>query len=327
MLKKDIVKVGCVIQGDIRADIQRIIEIMVSKVDVVVLSTWDGENNIPKNKCHVILNKRPTNPGEFNRNLQRYSTARGLEYLERCGCTHVLKWRSDIIPLNLNVQLLVELSQKPGLIPLGGRIVSGGYRHLSVTPDWFSSFPDIFAFGSISLMQLLWSDYEIDYSKSINITSEMVDSLAIKVSSNGDQMFVHGFAYPTKIIFNPHAELYSIFKSRLQKIIKRSIHHQEVVLELFQIIGDQSLRCVWFPNKRCGAFRPLVRGGKIQWWSVKKKNVSQAVYSLNDLVKITESKSVINRFYSVKNGLEIIQQLLWYSSDKIKQRVRFACKQ
>src|SRR5258706_9145073 len=68
--------------------------------DNVVFSTWTNEDQsnidyIRSKGIKVIQSIPPNIPGDMNINYQCASTFMGLNYLHRCGCTEVLKIRSD----------------------------------------------------------------------------------------------------------------------------------------------------------------------------------------------------------------------------------------
>jgi len=158
------------VQGNIRVPLNPIIEKLSTQFDVVVVSTWrDDAERCPSGNYELLLNDKPAVAGVTNRNLQRYSTARGLDVLDEAGCTHVLKWRTDMLPTRLNAKEMLRLCHQNASNELGGRIVTGSFRHLSVEPDWFSSFPDLYAFSTLEGMRLLWSDDGFSYNREFNI--------------------------------------------------------------------------------------------------------------------------------------------------------------
>ena len=146
------VQTCAVIQGNIRRGTREVLDFATEKFDHVILSTWEGEDTegIPTASCHVIFNKKPSNPGYTNRNYQRLSTAAGITYAESLGCTHVLKLRTDMLPTKLEISDLLVWAHYEVPKEFPSRIVTCAFRNLTVREDWFSSIPDLFVFGDLN---------------------------------------------------------------------------------------------------------------------------------------------------------------------------------
>ncbi len=72
---------------------------------LIVVSTWDDEDissfkGLRGPNFHIIQSRKPEFAGPSNINLQIVSSRAGIEYLEKLGCTHLLKTRTDIFLAN-----------------------------------------------------------------------------------------------------------------------------------------------------------------------------------------------------------------------------------
>src|SRR5258705_12494168 len=103
----------CVIQGDVRTkNIALIIREMQKDFDKVIVSTWQGEESkLPKGNYEVILNNTPVNKGLSHRNYQRLSSSSGLRVAKELNAEFVLKWRTDCLPTNFDLEKLIEYSK------------------------------------------------------------------------------------------------------------------------------------------------------------------------------------------------------------------------
>jgi hypothetical protein len=249
---------ACIIQGNIRADISIIISHFISKFDYIIISTWEEESLLVEDsqKLFIIKSKKPNVLGYSNRNLQRYSTAVGIRKARELNCDYILKWRSDMLPLKLNLFELYNYSQFD--IPNGfkSRIVTCAFRNLSVYPDWFSSIPDYFSFGHIDIMDLLWGDNEFSYSKMYNTPQGMITELGEDWMANKD---IAGY-------YCAESELYAIFKQRIQKIGNKISTHEEIVKSYFYLIDHKRLSIIWFGSN--GLFRPII-SLYFPWWNIR----------------------------------------------------------
>lgn len=249
-------KVGCVIQGDIRRCTGLIVKELIPKFDFVVLSTWQDEaENLPNGNYCLILSDKPMVLGLSNRNLQRLSTAKGINAARAAGCDYVLKWRTDMLPTKMDISLLHQWAKFN--IPNGAksRLVMPAYRNLSVDPDWFSSIPDLFSFGHISEMEMLWGDSGFNYSLDMNIPNEM----AIEIEGYISQSRLLGDIYCAE------SELYAIFKSRLQNKLSVQLSHSEIAKNYLRLIDYRRLGIYWFGRER--GFRSIHQAWEHPWWT------------------------------------------------------------
>jgi hypothetical protein len=239
-------KTGCVIQGNIRGEATALVlRRMRALFPCVILSTWtDEECRLPGGDYHLVLSARPPNAGLANRNLQRRSTLAGLLKARELGCHYVLKWRSDMLPLTLSSDwLLAEATRN---VPDGfeSRIVMSAFRNLSVTPDWFSSFPDMYAFAHIGQMMRLWCHEGFDESRAINVPPALLALPGLKLSEAWDRLLCDGV--DVTAVYDAHAEFYALFKDNLQRWLNREITHAEIMARILSLHDHRRLRICWF---------------------------------------------------------------------------------
>ena len=249
-------KIGCVIQGDIRRGTAQILQELSSKFDVTILSTWvDDDHKTPKGDYSLVLSRKPLEFGLSNRNLQRLSSARGIQAAKDAGCDYVLKWRTDMLPTRLDLNMLLSWTNYEVPYGMKSRLVMPAFRNLSVEPDWFSSIPDLFAFGHIDDMEMLWGDLHFDYSLSMNLPNEMSDNLneaLIDFNRIED-------------LYCSESELYAIFKSRLQKKVGVELNHPTIAASYFRLIDYHRLGIYWFGKEH--GFRSIGQAWEHPWWT------------------------------------------------------------
>lgn len=309
-------KLGCVIQGDIRVPLKPIIDELSKQFDVVVVSTWkDNEALCPAGDYELILNEKPVVAGVTNRNLQRYSTARGLEMLAAKNCTHVLKWRTDMLPTRLNVNDLLRLSRLGSENELGGRVITGSFRHLSVNPDWFSSFPDLYSFSTMEGAQLLWSDDAFSYEVQFNMPDRMRQELNICKTNKPDAIIFCEKEYSLRGIYayDAHTELYAIFKDRIEKRYGVNLTHQEIIRKYFTLINDDYLGICWFNALKKFSFRPIRQGFNINWWREYECYVPR-IYSFEEMQCPPAFNLVSRLIFAAQVRYQIIKQFPAYFS-------------
>ena len=129
----------------------------------VILSTWENEDvsafeGLEGEKFKLMRNKKPSNPGSSNINMQIVSTKAGIDRAVQMGLKYVLKTRSDqrmygIDSLKFLKNMLdcfpvlhCELQRK--------RIISNNTGTNRSIPHHFS---DLFMFGDAVDMQLYWT--------------------------------------------------------------------------------------------------------------------------------------------------------------------------
>lgn len=314
-------KVGCIIQGNLRVPLDPILRVIQPQVDVVVVSVWkDDEMRLPAGNYERILNDLPKARGVTNRNLQRYSTARGIERLSELGCTHVLKWRTDLLPTTLDVARLLRLSSRDTGNALGGRIVTGAFRHLSVDPDWFSSFPDLYSFSSIEAARLLWGDDEFDYSAQYNMPERMRTALSIGPGADAESFSFQGAGYSLRGIYayDAHTEFYALFKDHLERRLGRTLDHRAIVENFFSLLPDDALGICWHDPKHPLLFRPIRQGYHLDWWTADSK--PPKVYSFESMQKPFAPGLLGKIYWALPRKAETVRQLFKYLFFKIGNR-------
>jgi hypothetical protein len=251
-------KAACILQGDIRDNFIIVLKEMQRHFDVIILSTWKGEEDkIPDGDFIVLLNEVTKLEGFSHRNYQRYSTAQGIEKAKEMGCEYVLKWRTDMLPTRLNITDLTNWANAKKPREFKSRIVTCAFRNLSVEEDWFSTIPDYFAFGHIEIMELLWGDNGIDYNKNMNMPVSMIDRYDAHWQG-GDN---------ASTIYSPEAELYANFKDRLQSKLNIKLSHETIVKGYMRVIDHNRLGVVWFSSG--GGYRSISQAWEYPWWSEK----------------------------------------------------------
>jgi hypothetical protein len=249
-------KIGCVIQGDVRRGTSQILKELPLKFDFTVLSTWTDQNlKVPSGNYSIILNEKPAFAGLNNRNYQRLSSAKGIHAAKKAGCDFILKWRTDMLPDKLNVKQLIEWANYKVPKGVSSRVVMPAFRNLSVEPDCFSSIPDLFAFGHVDQMEMLWGDSGFDYSRNMNLPSD-ISYLMSKYSL--DEAYLAN-------LFSPESELYSIFRSRLNSKLNIELDHSSIALNYFRLFDHHKLRIFWFDNMR--GFRSIAQAWEHPWWT------------------------------------------------------------
>ncbi|CAN2170852.1 WavE lipopolysaccharide synthesis [Candidatus Nanopelagicaceae bacterium] len=155
--------IGVVIQGPISKEITfefcNYLNATYPEVKVV-LSTWEGEDvsefsSLLGNNFELCLSRKPTNPGPSNINLQVASTVAGLDILNKQGCTHILKTRTDIFfgnPQFLNYLSSIRRKGNPGAIVFSS-FNSFLFRIFSPTDQvMFGAAEDISSYWSIGIV-------------------------------------------------------------------------------------------------------------------------------------------------------------------------------
>ena len=152
------------VQGNIRRGTDEVLALLTDHFDLVIFSTWDDESQerVPVGRWNVVLSRKPVMSGYSHRNFQRLSSAAGMRRAEELGATHVLKWRTDMLPTKLNVPQLLEWTHADVASDRRSMLVTCAFRNLTVTQDWVSTVPDLLAFGDIEIMKMLWGDESFD---------------------------------------------------------------------------------------------------------------------------------------------------------------------
>ena len=263
------IRIGCIVQGDLRVPVEPILLELRKYCDVLILSTWEDQRNLipPGSGLSVLVNAKPAEHGLSNRNLQRLSTAAGLALAEAEGCTHVLKWRTDMLPTCIRREDLLQWAGERPVTGLPGRIVMSAFRNLSADPDWLSSFPDLFAFGEIAAMKLLWSDEGFDYTRDHNLPPRMVDECQWCPVSPGRVRLGGGEPEEIRDTYNAHVECYALFKDRLERTTGRTWCHGEVARDALRLIDHHRLGICWLKMTGRIPYRSIMQAALLPWWT------------------------------------------------------------
>lgn len=299
-------KTACIIQGNIRNGFELVLKEIQKHFDVVIVSTWEDEvAKIPDGDFIKIFNQKPKVAGYSHRNYQRYSTARGLEKAKELGCEYVMKWRTDMLPTKLDVHQLINWANYDVPKGLNSRIVTCAFRNLTVYEDWFSSMPDLFAFGHIDMMEILWGDDGFDYTKMMNPPQQMLIDEGEEWMNRVD---VSGY-------WCAESELYAIFKDRLQKKLGIELSHEKIAKNHMRLFEHEKLGIVWFGEN--GKFRPIFQAWQHPWWSesawMVKKQIKYAIkgYKLSDFKSYIKSKfGLFVRYIEIKKQKKYLKEYL-----------------
>lgn len=248
-------KIGCVVQGDLRRGSDIVLIELKKHFDVIILSSWERPSSFfVDDKIDLVVSNKPSNPGVTNRNMQRYSTASGLRRARELGCEYVLKWRTDMLPTNLDVHKLIKWANENPLPDRKSRIVTLAFRNLTVKPDWFSSIPDLFAFGHIDELEMLWGDEGFAYSRDMNVPAGLITECGDEWQCEVD----------ASTVFGAETELYAIYKERLQRKFGVKLNHPSIVFDYFRLISHRELGICWFAKD--GGYRSIVQAYEHAWW-------------------------------------------------------------
>ncbi len=260
-------KTACIIQGNIRSNVNLVIYEMLKHFDWVILSTWEDENLISiqlHEKLIVLSNVKPIEAGYSNRNYQRFSTAEGIRKAYELNCDYILKWRTDMLPLKFNINDLINMVE---FNPVRGltRIVTCSFRCLTTIDDDYSTIPDLFAFGRIDMIKMLWDDSNFNYSKKFNIFSSNLIEQSIVTSTLSN----------LKGNYCPETELYNLFKVRINNFLVENFEHEFIIKNFFNLIDYKDIDIIWFSGND-NVFR-LINTAPFPWWTQAtwsgKKNV------------------------------------------------------
>ncbi len=238
-------KIGVVIQGPWMAGVtDKVITFFTGKVDYVIYSGWENDqsNAITNDSYIALFNKRPLNAGLQNRNLQRVSTYYGLTALSTLKVKYALKWRSDILPREVNFSSLIRECGISPFPPFMSRLVMSAYRAYPINADWLSTIPDLYMFGVIDHMLTMWSIDDLSMEAPYNIPKLMM--IEMSDSAVGTRQF---FDY----MYNSHAELYSVYKERLLvRLNVTNIHATKIFKQQFFFDDYLRYKFDWFDSKK-----------------------------------------------------------------------------
>lgn len=293
-----------VVQGNLRNGTDEVLACLSKHFKQVILSTWDDEplDTLRSKGIDIVTSRKPESTGYTHRNYQRLGTAAGLRRAEELGATHVLKWRTDMLPTNLNVPQLMEWSEYDPPQNLGARLVTCAFRNLSVEPDWFSSIPDYFAFSSLRVMKMLWDDEGFDYSQDMNVPEGMVRDCGVGWRNTPD----------VKTKFGPETELYAVFKSRLQAYTGKELSHPTIAKTYMRLFDHRHLGVCWFGQS---GFRSIIQATQHPWWTESTwfsgtPTISKPGYPESSFLQFLTRKCITPM--AIKNELRMQER--WYKN-------------
>lgn len=248
-------KIGCIIQGDIRRGSDLVLETLPHLFDYTVLSTWNDGQIVPKGDFELIRSPKPPVAGFTNRNYQRLSSARGLEAAKAAGCDYVLKWRTDMLPTRMTANKLMEWAHFSPPEGISSRIVVPAFRNISVDPDTLSTMPDLFSFGHIQEMEKLWGDDGFNYTQPFNMSDQDREALGAKFLN----------APNLADLYCAEAEMYALYRSKLAETYSKPLSHKFIAENYLRLIDHRQLGILWFGAQT--GFRSLGQAWEHPWWT------------------------------------------------------------
>ncbi|WP_100379267.1 WavE lipopolysaccharide synthesis family protein [Polynucleobacter brandtiae] len=227
---------------------------MSKHFELTILSTWEDEKSIPSGQFITIKSAKPAIAGFSSRNYQRKSTARGIEMARHAGCDYILKWRTDMLATQLDVEQLLAWSDYQPPKDAKSRLVMPAFRNISINPDYLSTIPDLFAFGHIDEMERLWGEEGFDYSHQYNVPPEFTKPL--HELAQGDDL---------RDFYCAEAELYAIYQSRVRNQLGLDLRHKVLAEKRLRLIDYRKLGILWFGPK--AGFRSIGQAWEHPWWT------------------------------------------------------------
>jgi len=304
------IKLACIIQGNPRINYAQIVAHMSRLFDVVVLSVWSDSilPDITQTNVNVIRNTYPACSGLTNRNLQRKSTESGIIYARMAGCNYVLKWRSDMLPTNLDIQKLLSYTNYQLSPNIKSRIVTCSYRCLGRTVDNFSSICDYYHFGHIDEISKLWIYKEFDYSLLYNLPADI----------KGDSVLSSKSLESLELLFCAETELYALYKETVQlEDSSNQLDFHQIIEKRFYLCSIYEFNIVWFRSSRL--FRPLNCSSHIPWITPGQWKANKIPPSIPPL---DSQYSKITKIYFLRifNYYQIAIQIINYLLYHLKMR-------
>jgi hypothetical protein len=318
-----VTKIGCVVQGDLRIPVEPVLRELRLHCDLLILSTWqDQQPNVPEGDYFkVLINEKPVVAGFSNRNLQRRSTAAGVRLAATEGCTHILKWRTDMLPTRLSRETLLRWCGERPVAGQDGRIVMSAFRQLTVEPDWFSSFPDLFAFGETASMKTLWHDEDFDYTQQYNMPARMRNDCGCRLLPGDMISLLNREEEDIYSIYNAHVELYAIFKNRIQQQNVREYNHAEIVHTRLRLIDHRRLGICWLKSAGRLPVRAIMQAGDTPWWTEAEWQLAHRASRVLPIKHGNRQLSLL-RILSrdIRIYTELFLQIVWLAFFRLRRR-------
>ena len=203
-------------------------------------------------------------PGYNTRHIQRKSMDHGTRVAAGLGFTHILKLRSDFLVKSIDV---FGLYSKYRLLPQEYGLIFPSWRFRSCKIDMLSSLPDLWVFGSLSAINMLYSMDGIHQNNLHFVSPSVIDeynsiewSSLIASSANSHDL--------VETIYDTHSELYTIWRERLRRS-EISLSHDNLYGN-YILFADESVRYFWVdPSKNIFILRPKQRLSEHKWWDKK----------------------------------------------------------
>lgn len=305
-------KVVTVIQGNIRPGFNEVLRAVQRFSDAVVLSTWRCEHRlVPEGEFELVLNDPPIERGITNRNLQRVSTVSGLRRAKELGADFVLKWRTDLLPTAITKKQLLDwvMHDVPRSVP--SRLLLSPFRSAALTPDWFSSLPDLYAFGHLDMLHMLWNAHGFDTTRAFNVPPGMRQLPGLEIA--GERLLING--YDCTSYFDAHIECWAWFKENLQHCLKREIEHNEAARDFLSMPDHRRWKICWFRGDTNGLlpYRSIAQATTRHWSTEKAWRNGRLPVSVPIEKWYAERFSLVGKIcneYAVQS--EILHQGYWH---------------
>ncbi|MBY0245769.1 MAG: glycosyltransferase family 4 protein [Sphingobacteriaceae bacterium] len=138
----------------------------------IIWSTWEGNEDLHQDSDEVLFNKLPSDTGVHNLGLQQTSVYNGLVKAKQLGYTHVLKWRSDMIPTDYRG--FISTLEEDKICLLCQHKGRNGY------------YTDYFMYAPIDIMLNIWSfsNYFVAFPEKILTHKIRMQPIGVKLLLN-----------------------------------------------------------------------------------------------------------------------------------------------
>lgn len=152
-------------------------------------------------------------------------------------------------------------------------------------------------------MKLLWDDESFDYSREMNIPDDMAKEYGMKWCEEPNASGT----------YCAEAELYAIFKDRMQKQLGTQLTHFEIAKRYMRLINHHRLGICWFGEP--GEFRSITQALEHPWWTewiwqFGKPDYIEAGYRETNWLQKFRRKHLTRRVI----GYELFLQRKWYEA-------------
>jgi len=148
------------------------------------------------------------------------------------------------LPRNIDLNILLQKVTFKSAKYFESRLLMSTFRVYAVDPDWLSTLPDLYMFGSIDHLETMWSTTGFDASCDYNMPSLMKTELGLHCYENLKNI---------ERFYNPHAELWSLYREKLISISGScNVTLQQAASEMFFLDDHRLHSMFWnaFPGRR-----------------------------------------------------------------------------